>query len=235
MHKKVFFLLSLLTLICATEVAAQQDTQTLYMLARQAKDNGEDKKAIGYFEELYSKSFSDSYYKELFELYNKTGAYDENEKLLRKRIRKLPGNADLRVDEGYLAELQGEVRDAEKAYEEAIDLIDKTDQQTRVAANRFIQYKKYNYAEQAYLKARKLQRDDQLYRFDLANMYAQQGKTTEMIDEYLAAVGENRAYLQTVQNLLQRVLNPDPDGIQEKNSRTSFCGTSSRTRVRSFF
>jgi tetratricopeptide (TPR) repeat protein len=213
-------LLFCLFLLSSTAVVAQTDVQTLYALARQAKDNGENEKAIGYFEELFQKTNSDTYYNELVQLYASTGDFSTADKLIKKRIKQLPGRPELYIDRGYIAELQGESKTAERYYDEAVSQVDENSQKVRLIANKFYQYKNFPYVEKTYLKARKEGRNDKLFRFELANAYAQLGKTEEMIEEYLSILEGNRGYIQTVQNIFQRILHPDPDGSQMESLRT---------------
>ena len=217
---KAFHLLFILFCLSTTTLLAQNDVQTLNALARQAKDNGQNKKAIQYYEELLSKTKSDTYYNELVALYPIVNDFTAANKLVKKRIRRFPKRGELYVDKGHLLELQGLQKEAEKNYDEAIDLIDKNDQQNRAIAFQFNKYKLYSYVEKTYLKARKTQNNNRLFRFELANALAQQGKTTEMIEEYLSVLASNRSYLQSIQNILQRVLNPDPDGTQMEGLKT---------------
>lgn len=196
---------------------SQNDIQTLYALGRQAKESGENSKAILYFEELYNKTNQEAYYNELIELYVLEEQYDDAEKIIKKRIRSFPEQAELLVDRGHLYELQKEDRQAEKYYEEAIQEIKRDEQKARQVANQFNKYNRYDYAENTYLKSRKITNNNQLFRFELANAYAQQGKTEEMVEEYLDLLASNRGYIQTIQNLFQRVLHPDPEGVQMEN------------------
>lgn len=196
-----------------------QNIQTLYALARQAKDNGEWEKAISYFESLYKTQDSEAYYRELLDLYPKVENFKEAEKLVKKRIRRYPAKLEYLVDEGNLAEQQGDETTAKKIYLQAIDELGQEIQSARLLANQFNRYALFEYAEDVYLKAQKLNRNDKLFQFELANVYAQQGKTSEMIEVYLDVVGQNRSYLQTVQNIFSRVLYPDPDKTQLTNLR----------------
>jgi len=195
---------------------SQHDQKTLQLLAKQAKNKGELEQAISYYEDLYQQTEAELYYEELFDLYTQTENYKEADKLVKKRIRKFPDRAVYVVDRGQLSELQGDLKGADQDYRDAIKVYDGNTQYARSLAARFAQYDHFDYSEEVYLKSRKVTGDDQLYRFDIANTYAQQGKTVEMLDEYLSVVGSNRAYLQTVQNLFHRVLHPDPDGSQSR-------------------
>lgn len=210
-----------LTLIFALMIAcsslfAQHDQKTLQLLAKQAKNKGELEQAISYYEDLYKQNEAELFYDELFKLYLETSNFKDAEKLVKKRIRKYPSRATYVVDRGQLNELQGNPKAADQDYRKALKIFDGSTQYTRPLAAKFARYDHYNYSEAVYLKGRKVSGDDRLYQFDLANTYAQQGKTVEMIDEYLSVLGGNRAYLQTIQNLFHRVLHPDPDGSQSQ-------------------
>jgi tetratricopeptide (TPR) repeat protein len=215
MRKRLWILfLSLFFGFSTPALAQQKATQTNYALARQAKENGEWEKAISYYEELYQKTEADLYYRELVELYLETENYKEAEKLIKKRVRKNPEQLAYIVDQGLLEEKQGNEKEAAKFYDEAVAELDRDPQQARLLANQFNRYQKYAYTEAVYLKSRKLNKNDELFRFELANALAQQGKTSEMIEIYLDVVGNNRNYIQTVQNIFSRVLYPDPEGKQ---------------------
>tara|TARA_B100001109_G_scaffold255853_1_gene261653 strand:- start:5214 stop:7076 length:1863 start_codon:yes stop_codon:yes gene_type:complete len=212
-----FLFLSLF--VFQTLQAQNNNTQTTFALARQAKENGEWDKAIAYYEELYSKNESDIYYRDLLELYAQVENFKEAEKMVKKRIRVFPEKLEYLVDRGHLAELQKEEADAKKHFEEALEKLSTNQQQARLLANQFSRYEKHDYAEAVYLKAQKLSKNNSLFRFELANTYARQGRTSDMIEIYLDVVGENKNYIQTVQNLFSRVLYPDPEGKQMQDLR----------------
>jgi len=210
-----------LLLICCFILAhnlsfGQHDEKTLQLLAKQAKSKGEFERAISYYETLYQKSEAELFYDELYSLYSKTDQFKEAEKLVKRRIRKYPDRASYLVDKGRLFEQQGDEKAADQEYRLALKTYDGSTQYARSLAGKFGKYGHFDFGEEVYLKSRKVNKDNQLYRFELANAFAQQGKTVEMIDEYLSVVGSNRSYLQTIQNLFYRVLHPDPDGSQSR-------------------
>lgn len=214
---RIIRLIIIVLLFAAPSIAsAQSEVQTLIALAKQAKNNGEFLKAIDYYETLLSKTKSDTYYNELVKLFIIEKDYESADKLIKKRIRKYPKKAELYIDRGYVYGLQNDTKSSTSNYNKALDLSGKDEQQSRTVAFHFNQYKLYEYVEKVYLKARKNQRNNRLFRIEIANAYAQQGKTTEMVEEYLSLLASNRSYLQTVQNILQRVINPDPDGTQSE-------------------
>ncbi len=216
MNKAASLIIFLLCYANISGWAQTDDLRTLVALAKQAKNNGENAKAITYYEELIKQSNSDAYYYDLYELYLVEQDFSTAEKLVKKRIRQFPQRGEFLVDKGNIAVVQKLEKDAEKDFNKAVDVAIKDDRLTRSIANQFNKYKLYSYSEEIYLKARKASRNDRLYQFELANTYGQLGKTDEMMEEYLTILGGNRSYVQTIQNLFSRVLNPDPDGIQKE-------------------
>lgn len=203
---------------------AQESNQVLYRLAKQAEADGALDISIGYYESLYQKTGSDAYYNALLELYPKADQFKEGEKMVRKRIKIYPDRKEFLVDLGYLNELAGDEKEANKNYEEALEQINENSMQTRLLANRFKQYEKLKWVEKCYLTARKLNKDSRLFQFELASIYAEQGRTSEMVDEYLNILGGNSGYIQTVQNLFSRYLHPDPEGKQMEMLKEKLIG-----------
>ena len=216
MNKAASLIIFLLCFANISAWAQTDDLRTLVALAKQAKNNNENAKAITYYEELIKQSNSDVYYYDLYELYLVEQDFSSAEKLVKKRIRQFPQRGEFLVDKGNIAVVQKLEKDAEKDFNKAVDIALKDDRLTRSIANQFNKYKLYSYSEEIYLKARKAFKNDRLYQFELANTYGQLGKTDEMMEEYLTILGGNRSYVQTIQNLFSRVLNPDPDGIQKE-------------------
>lgn len=208
-------LFSLLLFANTASWGQSNDLRTVLALAKQAKNNGENGKAITYYEEIVKKSGSDIYYYDLLELYIAERDFNSAEKMVRKRIRQFPKRAEFMVDHGHIYSVQELEKEAGKSFDKAVQLALKDNRMTRPTANQFNKYKYYTYSEEIYLKARRSFRNDRLYQFELANTYGWLGKTDEMMEEYLSILGGNRSYVQTIQNIFSRFLNPDPDGIQK--------------------
>lgn len=203
--------------ILAINQSYTQDIRTTSLLAEQAKENGEIEKAIDYYEELYEKTGSETYYSELLGLYIESTDFKSAEKIAKKRSRKYPHRHELTIDRGHVADRQKNKKMAEAFYKDAIKSIGKDEQSARTIANRFIQYGYFEWAEKTYLVTRKNSKNARLFRFELANVYIHQGKTSEMVDEYLDILASNRSYIQTVQNIFQRVLRPN-EGAEQLES-----------------
>lgn len=196
-----------------TKRMSNKEVQLTRTLAEQAKNKGEFEKAIEYYESLFELAESEVYYNALVELYPKVEDYKSAEKMVKKRIKKFQEQPEFIVDLGHIYELQGEKKKADDTYSNAVTEANSFDNGRRIA-NQFLRYDLNAYAEEVYLKVRKRNRNQNLFRYELARAYAQQGKTSEMVDEYLAILGQNDGHLRSVQNVFQRLLSPDPDKVQ---------------------
>ena len=190
-----------------------KEVQLNRTLAEQARNNGEFEKAIEYYEGLFELAESEVYYNALVELYPKVDDFNSAEKMVKKRIKKFQEQPEFIVDLGNLYELQGDKKKAESTYADAVVKAETFDQGRRIA-NQFLRFDLNAYAEEVYLKVRKRNRNQNLFRYELARAYSQQGKTSEMVDEYLAILGQNDGHLRSVQNVFQRLLTPDPEKVQ---------------------
>src|SRR5690554_2933150 len=210
----ILFILTLIGFVFSTEIRAQNNQQTIHSLARQAVQDGENEKAISYYEDLYNRNQSDIYYRELIQLYPQVEDYKSAEKLIKRQIRQQPNRLDYLADMGNIYALQKEDKKAKDHFEKAVQKLGSNQQDARLLANKLEQYEQFQYTEEVYLKSRKLNKSENIFQFELARVYAQQGKSEDMIEEYLNIVRDNNAYLQSVKNIFQRILHPDPDGKQ---------------------
>lgn len=215
---RILFLLAFYTLSSA--LFAQSDIPTLNALAKQAKDRGEIEKAVGYYEDLYKKTASSYHYNELLESYYLIPDYKQAEKIIKKRVRNYPNNPEFLIDYGLFYKNTGDQREAENYFKKAVNQYNGNPQQGRIIAQKFNINKLFSFSEEIYLKSQKLNRNEELFQLDLAANYLQQGKTDEMIDEYLLIIGRNPSYLQYVQSIFSRVLNPDPEGEMKELLKT---------------
>lgn len=217
--KKAILIFTILGCLFYTDIKGQNNQHTLYSLARQAAQDGELEKAISYYEELYKQNPIDNYYRELIVLYPKVDDFKSAERLIKKQSKLHRNRIDFAVDLGQIYFLQKDHKKANNYFEEALKNLDANQINTYLLANKFNFYGQYEYAEKTYLKARKLLKNESLFHYELANSYGQQGKTEEMVGEYLNIIRDNPNTMQTIKNVLQRLLHPDPDNKQRDNLR----------------
>lgn len=180
-------------------------------LAQQYYKNKEFDKAATIFADLYnsqkSKVFFTYYLNCLIELKD----FETGEKIIKKEIRKNSTDLSFRVDLGFLYKTQGLLKEADEEYQQAIKLLMSDNNQITTLANAFLYKREYSFAEQTYLKGRKMLKDVYGFNFELANLYQIQSLYDKMINEYLDLLEIHESYIQTVQNRLQSSVYADKE------------------------
>lgn len=185
-------------------------------LAAQYYANREYDKAVVYYEKLFDKSGSPTFYIRLLNCYIELEEYKNGEKLIKRELKKNPYDLSYMVDMGHLYEKSGDENKQKQQYDKALKLLSPNNDQIIGLANAYMKYKELDYAIEAYKKGRKILKGTYPFNFELAQAYGLQGETELMLNEYLGLLDYNRTYLQSVQNALQTALNPDENG-KKKN------------------
>ncbi|MCZ4408594.1 tetratricopeptide repeat protein [Cryomorphaceae bacterium 1068] len=147
--------------------------------------------------------------------YKELGEFKEAEKLIKKQGKRSNSNT-LFIDLGEVYEAQGEDDDAQKAYREAIDALPKSQGIVIRTANEFIRLNKLELALETYQEGKKLLEGRYPFSYEIAGLYGTMGDQERMISEYLDLLAYNEAYLQTIQNALNRSINfeEDDEGVE---------------------
>lgn len=178
--------------------AQQQDLE----LARQYFSQGDYTKA----EELYGKLIDNQrLFHAVYPDYLKTllaqRNYKEAEKLVKKTIKRFPGNPSFEIDLGLVYQASGNKAAAEKQFDKLLETMNS--EAVVVVANAFMQNDLFDYAEKAYLRGRQVSKDPTSYTRPLIALYAYRQKTDKLIPEVLNLLQENESELGYVQSRLQ--------------------------------
>ncbi|AKD02857.1 tetratricopeptide repeat protein [Pontibacter korlensis] len=192
-------MLSLMVLIAAPVAKAQQQDLEL---ARQYFSQGDYTKA----EELYGKLIDNQrLFHAVYPDYLKTllaqRNYKEAEKLVKKTIKRFPGNPSFEIDLGLVYQASGNKAAAEKQFDKLLETMNS--EAVVVVANAFMQNDLFDYAEKAYLRGRQVSKDPTSYTRPLIALYAYRQKTDKLIPEVLNLLQENESELGYVQSRLQ--------------------------------
>lgn len=172
-------------------------------------------KAIELFSELFEANPSSSYFYEYyFQSLIKAQAFDRAEKMLKKQVRRSDKPGTYRVDLGYLYKLADEPDESEETYQEALEEMPGIESRVLQVANTFYRRGELDYAIEAYKKGRKRMGDPTAFRFQLANVYLEDGQMRSTVIEYLNAVEEERNNLSYVKNRLQQHF--DREGLEKE-------------------
>lgn len=205
---RITIIISLLMLLFGGSLTAQTTDEKL---AAYYLSSGDFEKALMYYEQMFDENPNRANYDGLRTCYIKMENYRDAEKLVKRRLKKYHSNIYY-IDLGSIYELEGELNKAKEAYLEAINTLPESQGIVVRTANEFIRLNKLELALETYKEGKKLLKDRYPFNYEIAGIYGTLGETQKMISEYLDLIEFNQAYLQTVQNALNRSINFSDDG-----------------------
>ncbi len=173
-------------------------------LAYKYYQNKEFAKAAVLFEKLYNKKHSSHYLSNTVYCLVKIKDFSKAEKLLKKHIRKNKNNVRNYVELGYVYKAQGDIENANKNFNHALDNVHVGKYQIIELANIFLNRGEFDFADKTYEKGSSLL--DYQFHLERANSYAYQRKHKNMIEEYLDYLKADPTQMTFVQKSLQRHL-----------------------------
>lgn len=207
MIKNIVTTLLLLTVIMFTssEVVGQQK----YKLANEYFNSGEYEKAAEIYRSLSeetpgNKTYFNWYIQCLIEL----GDYEKAQSIVTSELKRNPSDVSLYVTSGNLSSRQGLTDKAEKEYRKALDHLEPNPTAISNLANTYTNLGKYDLAIETYLKGGKLANVENLYVYNLADLYRRKGDIKNMIKYYLIVAEKDKNSFNT-QTSLQRFLGED--------------------------
>ena len=188
-------------------ISAQQPDNTSSKLAQEYYRNGEFEKAAVLYEKLYQQNNrNDYYFNRYMDCLLALEKYAQCEKILKKRLKKDPKQVQLYVTYGNIYERQYKDAEAQLEYEKAIKRLPSDRFAVTRLANAFLNLTKYDLAIQTYEKGARLLKDDNVFAYNLGDLYRRKGDTPKMIDSYLNSLAANPSRLNSMKTLFQRYL-----------------------------
>ena len=205
------FVLIMLFVVVAFLSYSQEGTDQ--QLAQYYYSNSDFDKALGYYEKLFQTESSKFNFNRYYECLLKTNHLKEAEKLIKKQVSANPSEIDysIMLADFYLDQ-QEEVK-AFKIYDGLIEDLKSNPGNTVNVYNSFKQKGKYDYALKTLEKGRKIFKDGYPLNIQFAELYALTGKTDLMVDEYLDLLNLQEDYLESVENVLSKLVD-----FSEENS-----------------
>ena len=194
------FLCLLVLCTLATDVFSQNNDEKL---AAQYFSDKEYAKAADIYEDLARRQpESIYYYDNLLQCYILLKDFRNAEKLIDKRIKKFEDIYGYRVDKAYIYHLQELANERDKVFSELLRISLRSEEQADNLANGFLKRRFYDQAIQTYLNARRDLKNDQLFSFNLSDLYFYNNKMHEGTEELVSSAGENEYLMQDVKNRL---------------------------------
>ncbi len=181
-------------------------------LANQYYQTGEYEKAAEVYKMLLEKTPRNDYY---FSRYIESLLAMENfqlaEKEIKKQISTQPHHVQLYVTYGNLYERQFMSEKADAQYRKAIDNVPPDIAIISKLGNAFIRLTKYDLAIEAFDKGGRIMNNDQIFAYNLADLYRRKGDVPRMIKYYIKASSNNPTQAVKYKTHFQRNLKTDED------------------------
>lgn len=174
-------------------------------------NNGEYEKAVTYYEDMFEEDKNVSTFQKYFDCLLKIEDYKTAEKIAEKQRKKDPLQYRYAISLGKVYEIQDKDDKAEEIYLETINNVTPTVQTIIKLGTMFKDAGKYEMALKTFERGQK-NVSNYPFEIQIADVYAIQGKVDKMVEEYLDLIGDNQAYVRSVQNYLTRYFDfEDPE------------------------
>lgn len=190
----------LLLLCCARLFGQVNDLQ----LAKQFTTNGELQKALDIYQKLY-KQDNEAYYPFYINGLLSLKKFDEAENVSKKMLRKHPRDYQYSIGLGRIYTQKGEIEKANAVYDDIIKNLPAEAAEISNLASQFYQAENADYAIKIFLQGRKLLHNDNLYSFELINLYRYKRDKAALTEEYLNFLPTNPTFITQAENALSTI------------------------------
>jgi tetratricopeptide (TPR) repeat protein len=204
---KQFLLYSFLFLIAGFKTFGQN---TDLQLAKQFAANGEQQKALDLYLKLY-KQDNDSYYNDYFATLLAFKKFDEAISITKRMIRKNPADRQYIILLGTAYTQQGSIEKADELYNQLIANLPPDQNEISLVASQFYRNANIEYAIKIFKEGRKLLHNDQLFTYELINLYRYKRDKAEIVNEYLNFLPSNPSFITQAENTLSSLFEGGDD------------------------
>lgn len=204
-----YFTLFFLSCLISASLWAQDNIDEA--LAYQYYQQAEYDKAATLLEKLFNKTKNDTYFDLYFNSLLKIKKYNEAEVLVKKLAKQFPQKPSYQIALGRVYQENGQTEQANKVYMAAIQNLPKNEFQVRELANIFYRYEAYDMAINTFLQGRKILENEQLFGFELLNIYRFKKDKYALINEYLNLLPANPQLMPQAQSVLSNVFDSNSD------------------------
>jgi predicted Zn-dependent protease len=217
MNRLLFIIFLFLSLGASAQIFRpnQQIAPDESSLAIQYYNDGDYEKAVVLLEKLYAIPNNEAYFDIYFNTLVKLKRYDVAEKVVKREIKKNPQGDVYPIALGKLYQEKGDVQAANKIFTDVINKLSKDEFKIRNLANSFYRFENYEFAVQTFKQGRKLLGNDQLFAFELLNIYRFKKDKPMLMQEYLDAMGTMPQLLPQAEAVLASI-------FEDKNDYQTF-------------
>jgi tetratricopeptide (TPR) repeat protein len=179
-------------------------------LAKQFAENGESEKALNIYQKLY-KQDNDAFYSYYLNALLGLKKFNEAESVTKKMLRKHPDDYQYSIALGRIYTQQGDTDKASNVYDGVVKSMPANAGVISNLATQFYQAENVDYAIKIFQQGRKLLHNDNLYSFELINLYRYKRDKQALTEEYLNFLPSNPAFITQAENTLSGIFEGEDD------------------------
>jgi len=186
---------------------AADDTPLIFQYYR----DGEYEKAVVLLEKMFAGANNEGYFDIYFNSLLKLKRYDVAEKTVKKLMRQHPENDAYPIALGKLYQEKGDVQNGNKIFSDIINKLPKDEFKIRNLANNFYRFENYDFAVQTFKQGRKILGNNELFTYELLNIYRFKKDKPMLMQEYLDALATIPQLLPQAQAVLPMIFDDKAD------------------------
>jgi len=216
MISRAYHILFLLLFVFCTYSSFSQEIDL--RIANEYYSNGEYKKAITYYQELFkSEQLQVAIYPNYLDALFYTEGYNEAIKVNKKVSKQKPNSYDYKVDKGVILTKSGKKEQASKYFEKIIREIGNNSASYKYCSNRFLKYDMYDWAEKTLVSGIKSTKNAAPFAYSLTNIYVRMNEKKKLQNHLLNSIFNGHINRSYAQSTLQRTLvSEDYDLLESK-------------------
>lgn len=191
----------------SSSLIAADDTPLIFQYYR----DGEYEKAVVLLEKMFAGANNEGYFDIYFNSLLKLKRYDVAEKTVKKLMRQHPENDAYPIALGKLYQEKGDVQNGNKIFSDIISKLPKDEFKIRNLANNFYRFENYDFAVQTFKQGRKILGNNELFTYELLNIYRFKKDKPMLMQEYLDALATIPQLLPQAQAVLPMIFDDKAD------------------------
>ncbi|WP_426584065.1 tetratricopeptide repeat protein [Mucilaginibacter sp. R-33] len=193
---------------CFSSRLLAQDNELL--LAKQYNANGEPQKALEIYQKLYKQN-NENYYSVYVNTLLNLKKFDEAESITKKLIRRHPDDHQYAIMLGNIYTQEGNMAKADAIYDDLIKSLPADQGEITALASQFYQSANIDYAIKIFQQGRKLLKNDNMFTYELINLYRFKRDKISLTDEYLNFLPQNPNFINQAENAFSNVYEGSAD------------------------
>ena len=195
-------LLCFLLLFAVVPKLFAQDNDLL--LAKQYAANGDPQKAFDIYQKLYKQN-NEEYFTVYMTSLLELKKFDEAVATAKKMARKHPEDKQYTITLANAYTQQGAIDKANAIYDDLIKNLPPDQAQISMLASLFYQNANVDYAVKIFLQGRKLLQNDQVFSYELINLYRYKRDKPALVEEYMSFLPTNPPFINQAENTMSNL------------------------------